>query len=61
MTSGLDLSGPFSLTETINITATGSGGKSSTNDDVAVPEPALLSLFGVGLTAIGLMRRRKTI
>lgn len=55
------LSGPYSLTEEITLTATGSGAKLSSDDSVSVPEPAVLSLLGAGLSVLGLARRRRSI
>ncbi|HEX3665464.1 MAG TPA: PEP-CTERM sorting domain-containing protein [Rhizomicrobium sp.] len=54
------LSGPFSLTEVVTLNASGSGFLSS-DDDIYVPEPATLSIFGLGLLALGAFQyRRKT-
>jgi hypothetical protein len=55
------LTGPFSLTENITITATGPGAKLSADDNVKVPEPVSLSLLGTGLIGLGMVRRRKNI
>ena len=60
-TAGIPLSGEFSLTEVINITAAGGGAKLSGDDNVAVPEPGVLSLMGLGLSAVAFLRRRKSI
>ena len=50
----------FSITEVISITANKAGDSVSTDDSFpAVPEPMTLSLFGSGLLALGLIRRRR--
>lgn len=59
--SPVSLSGSFSLTEEIDITATAQGAKLSSDDTISVPEPAMLSLMGLGLSALAFARRRKSI
>jgi hypothetical protein len=54
------LSGPFSITEEIDVTATGAGATLSADDAVFIPEPVSLSLVGLGLlTLAGLGRFRR--
>lgn len=55
----LRLNAHYSLTEEIDVTATGVGGTLSSDDDVRVPEPATLGLLGTGLVAFGAFRRRR--
>jgi PEP-CTERM motif len=52
------LSGPFSLTEVISISAKGAGAKLSADDSVRVPEPAVLGLLGAALLGIAARRRK---
>lgn len=58
LSSPVGLNGLFSLTEQVNITSR--GGVVSVDDQVSVPEPAALSLLGLGLTAVAFARRRKS-
>jgi hypothetical protein len=57
----ISLPGMFSISEQIDVTATGAGAKLSGDDAVnaSVPEPASVGLFGLALAAVGFIRRRK--
>lgn len=52
------LSGLFSLTEVITITANGPGAALSADDQVRVPEPMSLALLGLGIVGLAVVRRR---
>lgn len=60
-TGGNPAGSQFSLTEEIDLTATSVGGTLSADDQVSVPEPAALSLLGLGLTAVAFLRRRQSV
>lgn len=53
--------GPFSITEELSLSSTSAGGDLISSDTLTptIPEPASLGLFGIGLVAIGAMRRRR--
>lgn len=51
--------GMYALVEAIDITSPTVRGTLSSDDSVRVPEPMSLGLVGLGLAAVGLMRRRK--
>jgi hypothetical protein len=53
------LSGPFSITEEIVLSSGRTAGSISEDDKITVPEPAALSLFGLGLLALGGMAWRR--
>jgi hypothetical protein len=53
------LSGPYSITEEIVLTATAGGGNLSSDDSVSVPEPMSLALLGSGVFGLGMIRRRR--
>jgi hypothetical protein len=55
----LPLSGTFSLTEQIVLTANGAGAFLSSDDNVSVPEPVSLGLLGSALFGLGTLRRHR--
>jgi hypothetical protein len=61
LSSLISLPGMFSISEQIDVSATGAGTKLSGDDAVnsTVPEPASVGLFGLALAAVGFIRRRK--
>lgn len=58
-TAKVSLDGEFSLTEIATFTAADEGALVSDDDELDLPEPASLSLFGVGLLSLGIMTRRR--
>ncbi len=55
------LSGLYSITEVVSITALGGGAALlSADDNIRIPEPLTLGLFGMALVALGLVRQRRT-
>jgi len=56
-----NIAGEYSVSEVVTITATGAGANLSADDSVSVPEPGVLSLMGLGLSAVAFLRRRKSI
>lgn len=55
--TGPNPTGTYSLTERVTITHIAAGTSSSDNE-VTIPEPGILSLLGVGLAGLGIVRRR---
>ena len=51
--------GSYSLTEEVVLTLPGGSTMTSFNANLALPEPATLTLFGVGLIGLGMLFRRK--
>lgn len=54
-----EFDGTYALIEEITLTANGGGATLSADDQVTIPEPLSLGLFGGGLFGLGLIRRRR--
>jgi hypothetical protein len=50
---------PYSLTQVVTITHGAQGGTTSFDANISVPEPASMSLLGLGLAGIAALRRRR--
>jgi hypothetical protein len=55
------VTGLYSITEEIDLTAAGNGATLSGDDKTSIPEPASLALIGAGLFGLGVIRRRKQV
>jgi hypothetical protein len=52
---------PYSLTQVVTIVHNGSGTQTTTFNAQLIPEPALLSLFGLGLAGFGIAAKRRRV